>query len=344
MYKAKKGDDASVADYMHDIADACAKTIGEWEDLRGAHPGEQYEHIRKIVVECASRRLTKHTQYDDEHYNQMRHDRERLLQRRGAATILGVRHAVDAPGAAYKCKRCDSLCAGRLLLRAQGAVFHMQNTDGELRIVFMQWKVVHCLRKVQRDMKRVQKEYVEQNKQSMGDQLNNAYRVRDMASCWRLARKIAGIGFGPRGRSRHHYVQAAPELEDWIHHLQKAGPDGGMMAQREDYHDQRMTSEDEYNSPTDDLVRDYISEYQEFLGYIKRASNRKAPRDDDAPAETWAMALMEEIPKLKMAGIGFVEEARHSYDNDLPRRVAWALGTIGTIGLSSRTSVADQQV
>lgn len=93
------------------------------------------------------------------------------------------------------------------------------------------------------------------------------------------------------------------------------------MADREDYDNQHMTNDHEYNAPQDDEARNHIGEYNEFIGYVRRASNRKAPRETDAPAEAWTIALLEGIPKLQKAGVGF-EAAQHDCNNDLPRRVA----------------------
>lgn len=106
------------------------------------------------------------------------------------------------------------------------------------------------------------------------------------------------------------------------------------MADHERYDDQHMTSDNkEYNAQQHDEVRKYIGEYNEFVGYIRCAANRKAPRETDAPAEAWTMAVFEEIPKLKKAGVGF-EAEQNNFNNGLPRRIAWLLGSMLASGVA----------
>lgn len=184
------------------------------------------------------------------------------------------------------------------MFRAHGGVWHAHDP---VAVVFAQWRVVSELLSVQRRMRDTAKAQKEAREDKLSGELGEAYKRGDLARSWRLDRRLAGLGPGPRGRARQAFQYHVPKTQDWEEFLARPGCEGGMAAQKVQAEGPAGVH---YNYPGGNVVCEQLMEYRDFVEVLKRAANRKAPCDGDMPGEVWKMAVDEVGPHMQRGGVG----------------------------------------
>ena len=102
------------------------------------------------------------------------------------------------------------------------------------------WGLVAKLLKCTRRLKDITKK----ERQDMGklrcQECNEAYRERDAAKAYRLARMLSGRRIGPKRRRYDIPAKYQPDKEEWLEFLAGPGPKGGIAGQYVDWQ-QRST-------------------------------------------------------------------------------------------------------
>lgn len=203
LFEAGRGEDPRAGDFQRRVEECCIATEAGWDELRTARPTAQHEHICGIVEGVASQIFSElATRTSNVEQQDMARQGTALLAQRGAAAAIGVARSVSEEGGAFACVSGPACACGSLRFVAHAQVRHFGGRAGELRAILTQWGVVARLLCVQRRLRVLARARARQRIEVLVQELAAAERQRAMSKCWRLARLIAGVGAGPRGRIR----------------------------------------------------------------------------------------------------------------------------------------------
>lgn len=249
----------------------------------------------------------------------MARQRTELLAQRGAAAAIGVSRSVSEESGAFACFSGPACACGSSRFVAHAQVWHFAGRASEIRAILAQWGVVARLPCVQRRLRTLARARARQRHEILVEQLAAAERQRAMSKCWRLARLIAGVGAGPRGRIRVPF-------SEWDAHLAQEGPAGGMLAAPVEG---RAPPAAPFVPPLANDVVEALGEYQSIGRVIRSAHNRKSPGLLDLPAEVRKLACAEREVVHRRAGVGSSHNFAYS---GLARRLAYMFAVMLSTG------------
>lgn len=224
-------------------------------------------------------------------------------RRLGGLAARRRRHRVEAlPGCAgwqALSERGDGLLVGGSAQLAARCVCHAgagADADAEASLR-------ELTRAVRRSKRRDYRVHIAQ----LVDELQEAWRVRDMSLCWRLMRAIAG-GYGPKFRRydapKHEQVSA----DDWADFLGRDPPQGGCRAERADpvaELDRRLANLEERTTGDFQDCLEAADDVLVMEMRLRGAKLRRSVPPWSLPGEVWRL-LLDRRPRHedRYSGIG----------------------------------------
>eukprot|EP00959_Pyramimonas_sp_CCMP1952_P352966 7394599-Pyramimonas_sp.AAC.1 len=105
------------------------------------------------------------------------------------------------------------------------------------------------------------------------EELEEAWRIRNLKEAHRLIRLLAARGRGPRGRSSRHLQGAALTSEEWMSVWGLEGPQGGMEAVEVTTEEDEETEEVKQGSHSIFSV-EALTDMLSIAKYLRRAPKR----------------------------------------------------------------------
>lgn len=109
-------------------------------------------------------------------------------------------------------------------LRAEYAGRMGMPRGGEMTMVIRAWQVAAQLTKATRVVKQAKRKEYQAVRKQLEEQLGETWEKRNMAECWRLARRLAGTRCGNKRRKLNVPQRCRPDVGEWRRAL--AAPEG----------------------------------------------------------------------------------------------------------------------
>eukprot|EP00971_Amphidinium_carterae_P042506 835517-Amphidinium_carterae.2 len=163
-------------------------------------------------------------------------------------------------------------------------------------ILLKSWLALARLRKATTRVKHANKMRLLLRRQQLEQQLNDAWKIRDLATCWKLSRVITGAKLGKKNKLLGVADRCRPDANEWRKAVMRQGPEGGFGAYVAlDAEDAIRFVRRQVPAPPPGFADDaWITAEQLVRGiryHIHRAKNRRQPPSDDVPAELYDMLL-----------------------------------------------------
>eukprot|EP00959_Pyramimonas_sp_CCMP1952_P391459 8203512-Pyramimonas_sp.AAC.1 len=135
-------------------------------------------------------------------------------------------------------------------------------------------EVKEALRMLSKECSTLRRRQYRTWRKEVTDELDEAWRVRNLKEAHRLIRLLACRGRAPRGRNFRHLQGASLTADDWMSVWAQAGPLGGMMVEEVDEAEltHEVGTEGYYGVFTVEAKTDFAS----ISRYLRRAPKRRS--------------------------------------------------------------------
>jgi len=199
-----------------------------------------------------------------------------------------------------------------------------------------QWSYLARLEALTKKIKAIKEKHNRNRKENLRVELIDAWRTRQIALAWRLARMIAGCKKGPRRKWGSMVMTTKPTKKQWEEKLKKPDSEGGWQAIILDQSDVVEEFQDIDRDIIDNnITRDANADFKELRKQIKHAKCRKGVPQSDVPSEVWRLVFFpNEIKDKNRLGLGA------SMQHDFPGEFyGWIRHLLCTIRATSRTPI-----
>ena len=274
-------------EFLERVESRCKQQKQQWDEVTGrVFPDAAWQLLSSTVSECA------HEVFALSHARYSRPDdtRQAIRDRRDARLALQ-----------------DVRTQPRKIIPPPS--LHSRSWRVYLSQCLQLWRAVAKLERVskschllcRRDNKRYQQQVVHE--------LQEAWRRRDLATVWKLGRKLGGRSAGPKKRKYNVPNSTRPSSEQWATHLKQTGPLGGCSADVVDWDGllyDRLHCATDTRVVSNFMQMDALSDLRELRWQLRDCKTRRSVPEWSVPAEVWRMLTWPNLYNShRRRGLGF---------------------------------------